>query len=241
MTKKEYDDNNLKKRILDEMKTDSCVIKSRLPRETELADHMKVSRTQLRDAMANLEREGFITRIHGNGTIINQHVMQVKNRMDIEMEFLEIIRSNGYQPGISYVHVQEEKADKFLADKLQIPEETEVMRVCRICTADGNPAIYCEDVFEKELIKEEYTLDDFQAPIFNFLKKRCHIEAYMDLTQLHAVLADEKVADAFGIIVGSPLLNMEEIDYDISGNIIFYSTQYFVDKYIEQTVLRKKL
>ena len=56
MTKKEYDDNNFKKRILDEMKTDSCVIKSRLPRETELADHMKVSRTQLRDAMANLER-----------------------------------------------------------------------------------------------------------------------------------------------------------------------------------------
>ena len=63
----------------------------------------------------------------------------------------------------------------------------------------------------------------------------------MDLTQLHAVAADKKVADALEIVEGTPLLNMEELDYDIDGNIIFYSSQYFVDDIFEQTVLRKKL
>ena len=63
----------------------------------------------------------------------------------------------------------------------------------------------------------------------------------MDLTQLHAVLSDEKVSEVLEIPVGSPVLNMEEIDYDIWGNIVFYSSQYFVDEYFEQTVLRKKL
>lgn len=238
MKKGEY---NLKRRILDEMKNDVFSKRSRLPKEIEFADYMNVSRTQLRDAMANLDREGFITRLHGIGTIINHHVMQVKNRMDIEVEFLDMIRNNGYQPAVSHVHVQEENADRIMAEKLQIPENTEIMRVCRVCTADGRPAIYCEDVFEKKLIKKEYTLKDFEMPIFHFLKECCDIEAYMDLTQLHAVVADEKISEMLEVSVGSPLLNMEEVDYDIEGNIVFYSSQYFVDEFFEQTVLRKKL
>ena len=64
----------------------------------------------------------------------------------------------------------------------------------------------------KKLIKEEYALNDFEAPIFHFLKKCCYVEAYMDLTQLHAVLSDEKVSKALEMPVGSPLLNMEEVD-----------------------------
>lgn len=63
----------------------------------------------------------------------------------------------------------------------------------------------------------------------------------MDLTQLHAVVANEVVAKALHIPVGTPVLNMEEVDYDISGNVVFYSSQYFVDEMFEQTVLRKKL
>lgn len=233
--------NLIRMKLLREMKTGEYSECNKLPRELELAKQFGVSRNHLREVLAQLEREGFITRIHGVGTIINHHVMRVKNRMDIEVEFLDIIRQNGYLPDVAHVHLTEEKADCFIAKKLQIPEETEVMRVSRVCTADGKPAIYCEDVFEKKLIKEEYTLKDFEPPIFHFLKKCCYIETYMDLTQLHAVLADEIIANALGVEKGSPLLNMEEIDYDISGNITFYSRQYFVNEFFEHTVLRKKL
>ncbi len=233
--------NLIRMKLLREMKTGVFSECERLPRELDLAKQFGVSRNHLREVLAQLEREGFITRIHGVGTIINHHVVRVKNRMDIEVEFLDIIRQNGYQPGVSYVQIREEEADSYVAEKLQIPEKTEVMRVCRVCTADGRPAIYCEDVLKKDLIKEEYALEDFEPPIFHFLKKCCYIEAYMDLTQLHAVLADEKVSKALEVTKGSPLLNMEEVDYDIDGNVVFYSSQYFVDEFFEQTVLRKKL
>jgi len=233
--------NLIRMKLLREMRTGEFSKCDRLPRELELAKQFGVSRNHLREVLAQLEREGFITRIHGVGTIINHHVMKVKNRMDIEVEFLDIIRQNGHVPAIKHVCAEEEKADCFIAKKLQIPEGTEVMKVKRVCTADGKPAIYCEDVFEKKLIKEEYSLKDFEPPIFHFLKKCCYIEAYMDLTQLNAVSADEKVSKILDIAIGSPLLNMEELDYDIYGNIVFYSSQYFVNEYFEQTVLRKKL
>ena len=62
----------------------------RLPRELELAKQFNVSRNHLREVLAQLDREGFITRIHGVGTIINHHVVQVKNRMYLQRKLLEI-------------------------------------------------------------------------------------------------------------------------------------------------------
>lgn len=231
----------IRQKLIYEMRDGKYSGEDRLPRETVLAAEFGISRNHLRDVLAQLEREGFITRRHGVGTVINRHVINVKNRMDIETEFLDIIRQNGHEAAITYVTYSEEPADKFIAGKLHIPEGEIVLRVCRMCTADGTPAIYCEDIVEKKLIKREYGSKDLKPPIFCFLQEFCDIEAYMDLTQLHAVAADKKVADALEIVEGTPLLNMEELDYDIDGNIIFYSSQYFIDDIFEQTVLRKKL
>lgn len=231
----------IRQKLIYEMREGKYSGEEKLPRETVLAAEFGISRNHLRDVLAQLEREGFITRRHGVGTVINHHVIKVKNRMDIEAEFLDIIRQNGHEAAVSHVSFSEEPADRFVSEKIKIAEGEPVLRICRICTADGRPAIYCEDIVEKRLIKREYDRKDFEPPIFYFLQKFCDIEAYMDLTQLHAVVADEKIADALEVAKNTPLLNMEEIDYDIDGNIIFYSSQYFVDDIFEQTVLRKKL
>ena len=232
---------NIRAKILFEMKEGLFSSCEKLPRETELSEALGISRTQLRDSLAELEREGFITRRHGVGTVINRHVLQVKNRMDIEVEFMDMIRQSGYEPEITHVCVQEEPADAHIAEKLGIAEGVPVIRVSRICTADGTPAIYCEDIVEKRLIKGDYRMEDLESPIFSFLQEFCDITAYMDLAELHAVLANDKVAKALEIPAGTPLLNMEEVDFDIEGAIIFYSSQYFRDEYFQQTVLRKKL
>lgn len=237
-----YDNSNLiRLELLREMKSGKFSKEKRLPRELELAKEYNISRSQLREILSGLEREGFITRLHGVGTIINHHVLDVKNRMDIEVEFMDMIRQNGFEPGISDVTVSEVTADGEIASKLQVMAGSPLLKVTRVCTADGKPAIYCEDYLEKNAVKKEYSMHDLQLPIFHFLKTCCYTESYMDLTQLRAAVADEKVAIALQIPAGTPLLKMEEVDYDIAGNIAFYSEQYFVNEYFEQTVLRKKL
>lgn len=235
------DSNDICHELLQEMKIGKYAHCDRLPRETELAEHFGISRTRLRDTLALLEQEGVITRRHGVGTIINRHVLQVTNRMDMEVEFLDIIRQNGYEPAMTRVHLKEEQADPFFANKLQISPGTEIVCITRVCTANGKPAIYCEDVLEKRLLQEEFTLKDLEAPIFHFLKKVCGVETYMDLTRLHAVAASAEIAEILEIPVGTPLLNMEEVDYDIDGKVVFYSRQYFIDEFFEQTVMRKKI
>lgn len=213
----------------------------RLPRESVLAEKMGISRTQLRDILAALEREGFITRRHGVGTIINRHVLDVHSRMDIEVEFLDMIRQSGHTPEVKNVQVSEGTADARIAAALRIPEGTPVIRVSRLCTADDRPAIYCVDVVEKALARCDYTMDDLQQPIFHFLQKFCGIYPYLDLTDLRPVVADAALSAIFEVPEGTPLLNMEEVDFDIDGRPVFYSSEYFADGIFKHTVLRKKL
>lgn len=213
----------------------------RLPRESVLSELLGISRTQLRDILASLEREGFITRRHGVGTIINRHVLNVPARMDIEMEFMEMIRQSGCEPGVAFSNAKEGTATEQEAALLQIAPGTPVLRFSRLCTADGRPAIYCEDVVEKSRVREGYTDEDLLQPIFAFFQDFTDIYPYLDLTDLKPVVADETLAELFQVNVGAPLLNMSEVDFDIEGNRVFCSNEYFADGIFRHTVMRKKL
>ena len=227
--------------LLTAMKSGEYAACERLPRENVLAEKLGISRTQLRDILASLEREGFITRRHGVGTIINRHVLNVQTRMDIEVEFLDMIRQSGFEPAVASVRVSEGAAGKKIAGQLQIEEGSPIIRVARLCTADGKPAIYCEDVVDKALVKGSYTIKDLKLPIFHFLQQFCGIYPYLDLTDIRPAVADAALAEVFQVPMGTPLLNMEEVDFDIDGNPVFCSTEYFADGIFRHTVLRKKL
>ena len=213
----------------------------RLPRESVLSEMLGISRTQLRDILASLDREGFITRRHGVGTIINRHVLGAPARMDIEVEFLDMIRQSGHTPGVAFVRAADDKADSKVAAQLGIPTGMPILRISRLCTADGRPAIYCEDVVEKAKLQRPYTTEELRQPIFDFLQNVCGISSYLDLTDLRPVAADAALADVFQVPQGTPLLNMDEVDYDIEGAPVFASNEYFADGIFHHTVLRKKL
>lgn len=231
----------IRTQLLQAMQTGEYANRARLPRESVLAETLGISRTQLRDILASLEREGFITRRHGIGTIINKHVLAAHTRMDIEIEFMDMIQQSGYTPGVAFVQSSETVADARIAAHLRIPEGTPVLKIARLCTADGRPAIYCEDVFEKSRILQPYSEQDLQMPLFQFLFHFCGIVPYMDLTDLRPVIADEALASLFQVPQGSPLLHMDEVDFDIEGNPAFCSSEYFADNIFRHTVLRKKL
>lgn len=213
----------------------------RLPRESALAESLGISRTQLRDVLASLEREGFITRRHGVGTIINRHVLSVQTRMDIELEFLDMIRQSGRKAAVAFVRAAEDRADGALAAKLRIPENAPILRISRLCTADGAPAIYCEDILDRALVRGSYTAKDLKLPVFHFLRRFCGVIPYLDLTDVRPAAADEALAEIFRVPAGTPLLRMDELDYDMDGNPVFCSEQYFADGIFDLTVMRKKL
>lgn len=227
--------------LLKEMRTGAYADSVHLPRESELAQSMGISRTQLRDILAVLECEGFITRRHGVGTIINRHVLNVPNRIDMEVEFLDMIHCSGYTPSVAYVQVEESPATEQESAKLHIPVGTVLQRCRKLCTADKNPAIYCEDMFDRSLLCEEVEAKDFRAPIFQLLQDKCRLNCYMDMAQLKPIVADDALAQLLNVAQGTPLLYVEETDFDVEGTPILFSRQYFVGDYVQHNILRKRL
>lgn len=231
----------IRTQLISAMKSGEFASCGRLPRESVLSDRLGISRTQLRDILSSLEREGFITRRHGVGTIINRHVLDVQTRMDIEVEFLDMIRQSGHQAQVAFIRVSDGTADEKTAAQLQIPVDAPVIRITRLCTADGRPAIYCEDVIDKSLVKEDYTIGDLKKPIFHFLRQFCGVYSYMDVTEVRPAVADAALAEILQVPAGSPLLNMDEVDYDADGKPVFCSNEYFIDGIFHHTVIRKRL
>ncbi len=215
---------------------------NKLPPEAALAEKMGVSRVMIRDALSLLEREGFISRRQGIGTIINKHVISVVTRMDLEVEFLDMIKQAGAEPGIAFVEINTSFCDEKTGLKLGVEKQTPVLIVSKLVTANGKGIIYCKDYISFKIINNyNYVKEDLEKPIFYFLKNFCNKDVYMDLTVVKPIVADKRLADIFKIKEGTPLLNMDEVGYDINGNRILWSEEYYVDDVLEHTILRKKI
>ena len=232
---------SIEEKLLHEMKYGCYANSERLPRENLLAEKLNISRTQLRDSLAELEREGFISRRQGLGTLINHHVLNVPVRMDIEIEFMDMIRLSGHTPSEKLIKICPVYSAA-IAARLGIAKTDEMLLVSRVVTADEKPAIYCEDYIPKALIKhDDYTELDLETPIFYFLKQFCGKEAYLDITEVRAIAANGSVAERLRIDTGTPVLYMDELDYDFEGSPVMYSRQYYIDGVIHHSVMRRKL
>ena len=227
--------------LLEEMRTGTYANCSHLPRESELAKVMGISRTQLRDILAVLECEGFMTRRHGVGTLINRHVLNLQVRIDMEQEFMDMIHAGGFTPSVAFVNSEESPATAEEAERLNLPEGTTLLRVNKLCAANKNPAIYCEDMFDASLLVSPASDQNLRAPVFQLLQEKCRLNCYMDVSRLLPVVADEKMADILKVAPGTPLLYIEEVDYDVDGNPILFSRQYFVNDYFHHNIIRKRL
>ena len=234
-------EKSIQEQLLYEMRFGRFCESSRLPRESVLADLLNISRTQLRDSLAELEREGFISRKQGVGTIVNRHVLNVPVRMDLEIEFMEMIRRSGHKPAEKLMKISSVLSASAAA-KLSIGKTDEMLLVTRIVTSDEKPVIYCEDYIPKALIRrDDYKDSDLEKPIFSFLKEFCNREAYMDVTEIRPASAKPAVAKRLCVAEGTPLLYMDEVDYSFEGEPVMYSRQFYIDGVIAHTVVRRKI
>ncbi len=83
----------------------------RLPSESELATEMGVSRATIRTALAKLGTEGLVSRKQGDGTYVNQRILDVQTHLGEIWEFTRMIRARGYEPSIIPLEIVNRPAD----------------------------------------------------------------------------------------------------------------------------------
>ena len=230
----------VKKVLLKLMKNGTFDKTGKLPPEEKLAELLGVSRTVVRDVLTLFETEGFITRRRGIGTVINPIFLKAV-RLDLEFEFLELVEEAGYKPDTAWVKVREGVADEEACEKLGLSPGEEIFLIERLILADGIPAIHCIDHFSKGLVVDwSFAEQELKKPVFDFLKSRCKIDVYIDLTEIAPKCADETIAAIFKIEVGAPILYLDEIGFDIEQKPVLWSKEYHRHELFNYKLLRKR-
>lgn len=230
------------RRILEEISSGIYKDAKKLPAEKEIALHMGVSRTVVRDALLVLEREGFISRKHGMNTMINHHVLEIENRMDIKQEYCEEVRSCNCRATRELLHLRIVSAEKATSERLQITQDAAVFESACLIYADNRPAIFSLDYFSANLlVNDDYKALPYDGSIFEFLKEYCDTDIHMSITDVRAIPAEQLVAKRLDLAFATPVLYVEEVGYTFAGKPVLFSKEYYADGILRHTLLRKKI
>ena len=226
--------------LMQELKDGAYANAERLPAEVDLAVRLGVSRTVIRDALADLEREGFIERVRGIGTVINRNIVGLDTRLDLKFEYNELIVRAGYRPRTDSVRTRAEVADSTLAAQLDIDTGAQVIVCEKRILAGDRPVIYSVDYVAAELLgNKDFHHIDFHRPIFDILDKDCGIMVTSNITHVCATNGDPAVRERLALQPCEALLLMNEISYSKLCRPVMRSLSYYTD-FFDFALLRKK-
>ena len=107
-----------------------------LPPERELAEQLGTSRTTLRKALAELAGEGVLRRTQGSGNFVAPpkvvHVRQLTSLTDD-------LKAEGMQASSRVLALERVRADKAVAERLEISPGEKIHRLSRLRIVNGEP------------------------------------------------------------------------------------------------------
>ncbi len=182
-----------------------------LPSEREMCDYYQVSRTTVRQTMQELEKEGYIYKVHGKGTYVSPRTY---NQSLVKFySFSEEMKKAGKFPKTIVVSFQKIKCDAKVAKKMNLVVEDEIFEVVRLRLADDEALLYETSYlpykYFSKLSKEE--LENTQ--MYEIFREQYQVDITNALESFRAVGAKKTEAVMLKIEAGSPCLLLERITY----------------------------
>lgn len=208
----------------------------RVPSERELCEQFQVSRTTVRQALAQAEREGLLVRIHGKGTYvappkIAQPLVQITG-------FAETIRARGQEPAIRLLGVRSLPADVTLATLLETEPGAPLTEITILGLADGEPMVLyvhhlpptlgpqvAEKSRERAQHGQLFTMYELYGEILGL--RVVNVQQTFE-----AIPAEESVARLLGLRRGAPVFAVTSLVRDERGKPLEHRrATYRGDKY----------
>lgn len=210
-----------------------------LPSESELSQNFGVSRSTLREALAQLENQGIILRRHGVGTF----VIQPSTWIEAGLEELESINSMARRINLEIhteaVSLVERPASSREAARLQIDPSTKVLSVERVICTQSKRVAYLVDVTPTTVLNRYDLEDRFDGSVLDMLLEQGKPALSHSRTEIILESAGPSVTDKLELPAGSNLMKHEAQLFSVDGTVVDYSLSYFVPGYFRFHVNRR--
>lgn len=205
---------------------------SQLPPEMELLQMMGISRTTLREALRILEEQRLIRKRRGLGTFVMERAI-IK---DLSQNFgiTEMISQAGYAPGTHDFKIFSDKASKTLAEKLGIPEESMIVIIERVRTANDIPIVWTRDIMPQKYLGGWMPTNTYLkgVSLYECLERYANIRIVDGVASFTPVQAGREIAEKLSIKRNALLLLIEQVDHDQEQRPVLYSAEYHLtDKF----------
>jgi GntR family transcriptional regulator len=189
-----------------------------IPSEAALALTYKVSVGTLRKALNELVAENVVVRQQGKGTSVATH-----DADHALFRFFNICRQDGERsmPVSIVLGRKVRKASAEEAKELGIAAGNKVIHISRTRELEGKPAIY-EDIVlcAERFIGLEKQPEVLPNTLYRLYQQRFGVTVAHADERIVAICANENHAEALGIKVGTPLLQIVRIALDYQGRAI---------------------
>lgn len=229
----------IKSRLLDGIETGRYKPGDRIPSERELTDEFGVSRMTARQALKELENQGYLYRVQGKGTFVatpklDQPLMALTS-------FTEDMRRRGMTAAARVLSVGEPPAGPHVGRALGIDSGAQVFRLERLRLADGQPMALEISHVPVEVCPGLADVDFSSTSLYFVLAERFGIRLRHGGQSLEAVSAGSYEAEVLQVREGVPLLLMERLAYgEGDRRVEFVRSWYRGDRYRFFTELRRR-
>jgi GntR family transcriptional regulator len=209
---------------------------TKLPNENEIADRFSVSRATVREAVSGLIDAGYLVRRHGSGTYLTASP-RVRHALETTFSYSAMIREAGHQPGENVLSQGVRDPTELERRLLNLPEHESLMAVERVRLADRRPVVYSRDRIPCGLL-DDVTSQALDSSLYEILESAGHPVARAS-AQLIPTVADAGLARVLAIKRGTPLLHLDQVDYDEDGRPVMLSYEWHVADAFELIVNRR--
>lgn len=179
----------------------------------------------MRQALGDLQKEGFIFKIHGKGTFVSkpkafQNVSSLKG-------LAEALSASGYEVVNRMCGFHFMSANSQVSQKLGLAEGETVTEIRRIRLVNREP-VSLEVTYLPEQIGQRLESADLASrDIFVILENDFGIPLGHAELAIDAMEADEDMADALAIVKGAPIMRIERLTHTVDGAPLDFEFLYY--------------
>jgi GntR family phosphonate transport system transcriptional regulator len=206
----------------------------KLPTEQELAARFGVNRHTVRRALGALEEKGLVRIEQGRGTFVHERVLDYA--VGKHTRFTQNLTRQSREPRGVFLGAQEVEADAKVAEALEIPVGTPVLRVTRAGHADGRPVTVADHYFPLPRFKGLEKQFEENASITESLAAMGVPDYTRKRTRILARMPSGVDADRLRQPKGRPVLITEGVNVDSEGRPVDFGVTRWASDWVQIVV-----